>query len=423
MTSVLPDCPIWVGEFDLLAPPPRLLIQRTALGEPFGAAYVLLRAGSEPLGMALFDLVDGEINIDEVKQAAYERIGTEALAAHEASSLTGRDAITFPTPAISVVIGTHRRPERVAACVAEVLKQDYPAPFEVIVVENGVGGDETERAVLDQFGSDDRVSYVGERRPGLSLARNIGLNLARHPVTAFLSDDILVDATWLQAVARGFGRSSDVRCVLGYCPAVYLETKNQRTFERMMSWSTAYGFEPFLASSLQSTDPLYPYRVGMCNGSNMAFNTEVFRQLGGFNESLGPGTPARGGEDIDAPIRVLVEGFDVAYEPAALGWHADRLDTGQFAQRMYTYGIGLTAFLASHLFDQRTRPPLLSRIPRGLKYVLLPSMDRARRQITAAVPLRYRLANGVGRLVGPVLLLRSRAQLRSQGRATTSAKS
>jgi hypothetical protein len=46
--------------------------------------------------------------------------------------------------------------------------------------------------------------------------------------------------------------------------------------------------------------PLYPYLPGIYgSGANFAMRREVFERLAGFDESLGPGTPARGGEDID----------------------------------------------------------------------------------------------------------------------------
>ena len=61
----------------------------------------------------------------------------------------------------------------------------------------------------------------------------------------------------------------------------------------------------------------------------MSFDTAWF-QARGFDETLGPGTLSRGGEDIDAPIRVLLSGGQCVFEPAAIGWHADRYDDRSF---------------------------------------------------------------------------------------------
>ncbi|MGF1597071.1 MAG: glycosyltransferase [Acidimicrobiales bacterium] len=401
--------PVWVTELDLVAPPPRLVAPPPPGGVgTYELVYLLLRVGSEPLAMANHALVDGELDVAAVIDEATATHGAriDELARR---SLRVCDVLGHDTPPISVVIGTYRRPEKVAACVARVLKQGYPAPFEVIVVENGRIDDATERILADRFGADARVRHLSILEPGLSRARNVGLAAAHHPITAFLSDDILVDSHWMLAIARGFARHDDVRCVLGYCPQLYLDTEQQQTFEHLMRWGSENGFEPFLASDAGRADPLHPYRIASYNGSNMSFDTDYFRRSGGFDEALGPGTPARGGEDLDAPVRVLLAGHDVSFEPAALGWHNDEQAGRGFASHMFTYGLGLTAFLASHALDPRCRRPLFVRAIRGARYVL-PSgpAGSASPFPRARVRRRYWLANVAGRLAGPVALVRSR---------------
>jgi GT2 family glycosyltransferase len=177
-----------------------------------------------------------------------------------------------------------------------------------------------------------------------------------------------------------------------------------------MAWGWRNGFEPLLVGPESSGDRLFPYWLGIANGANMSVDTAYFRESGGFDETLGPGTLARGGEDLDVPVRVLLDGGRIVFEPAALGWHADRYDDRSFVAHMYTYGLGLTAFLASHLLDRRTRWQLLRCAPFGAGYLLRPAtLPRSGEQLDG-VPVRmiYRLANLAGRLAGPIALLRSR---------------
>lgn len=425
--------PIWVAELDLLAPPPRLSSPPPPTGsEPYSAVYLLLRVGSEPLAIETHELIDGELDVDAVRCRAHDVHGPR-IAALAARSLSGSGidaAAGVDSPPISVVIGTRRRPEKVAACVAQLLKQDYPSPFEIIVVDNDRVDDTTERVLAERFGDDDRIHYHATPLPGLSRARNIGLASARYPVTAFLSDDILVDTSWMSAVARGFARNDSVRCVLGYCPQLHLDTEPQQVFERLMGWSSVNGFEAFLASDAARTDPLYPYRIAMSNGSNMSFDTDYFRSVGGFDEALGPGTVARGGEDLDAPIRAMLAGYDLAFEPAALGWHADDQTGKDFLSLMYTYGLGLTAFLTSHLLDPSTRGPFLARVPRGARAlwpvwagasvsspapvgVTAPISGLEALTATRVHPFHH-AANVAGRLMGPVAAVRSRRHARTR---------
>ncbi len=411
--------PIWVRDLDLLAPPTRIIAPPSPPGlGPYRSAYVLLRVGSEPLTFATYELSDGELDVDavvaEAEQIHGDRIAALAERTLSTAMVAGHD---HDCPPISVVIGTRDRPEKLGLSIAQLLKQDYPAPFEVIVVENGRGpgsSDASERLVAERFGDDDRVRYRSIPRPGLSRARNAGLAEARYPITAFLSDDILVDSTWMAAVARGFARHDRVTCVVGYCPQLYLDTETQQCFEHQLRWSSVNGFEPFLASRAAASDPLYPYRIATSNGSNMSFDTEYFRSAGGFDEALGPGTRARGGEDLDAPIRALLAGGDVAFEPAALGWHADDQAGKHFRSTMYTYGLGLTAFLTSHLLDPRTRGPLMARIPRGARYLLPASVAEIDDPLDdVAIKPIHRAANIVGRIMGPIEVIRSRRDARA----------
>ena len=422
--------PLWVSEIELADPPPRIVADRPlAEGERYQRARILIRLQGEPLGVMSVALVRGEAPVEAVVAEACEQFAPaieRRLGADWRRRVHGSLPLLSPElaavvddpdlPGVTVVVGTRNRPDHAVNCVARVLKQTYPGPIEVIVVDNGASSDATGTAVAAEFGDDERVRYIHETRPGLSRARNIGLAAASHPITAFLSDDIVVDSLWLAAVVRAFRRAPDVRCVVGYCPPLYLDTEAQLVFEKTMAWGWRNGFEARLVGPHLAQDRLYPYRIGIGVGANMSFDTAWFQATGGFDETLGPGTIARGGEDLDAPIRVLLDGGQCVYEPAAIGWHADRYDDRGFGTHMYTYGVGLTAFLASHLADPRTRWQVVRRAPFGARYLLAPEALPDSIARLDDVPMRFRhvVANMAGRFVGPMLWLRSRRALRAR---------
>jgi glycosyltransferase involved in cell wall biosynthesis len=421
--SAIQSRALWVTELDVANPPTRLTPNAPGPRGPYRAARVLARFQGEPIGMLTVGLgPDGEVDIEAASAEALDRFtdrfarvapdgwtpGSPALPAVSDELEQLRAATDLP--AISVVIGTRKRPDQVVECIELVLKQDYPSPVEIIVVHNGGDGTPTAEAIAGSFPGDDRIRYLEETRPGLSRARNIGLSAAQHPVTAFLSDDIRVDSLWLLGIARGFKRDENVHCVTGFCPPMYLDTAEQLMFESSMAWGTRQGFKPVLYGFEHSEDPLHPYRAGsFVNGSNMSYDTKVFRAMGGFDETLGPGTIARGGEDLDAPIRILADGGLIAFEPAVIGWHADRYDDRSFTRHMYTYGLGLTAFLAKHVLEGSTREAVMVRIPHGIPSLLksFAEQDEALKH-EVPVPLRYHLAHLVGRVAGPFAYLRSR---------------
>ena len=191
---------------------------------------------------------------------------------------------------------------------------------------------------------------------------------------------------------------------------LYLDTEEQLLFETLMAWGSRQGSEPVLFEFESADDPVHPYRAGtFANGSNMAYDTETFRALGGFDELLGPGTKARGGEDLDAPIRVLSSGGLVAYEPAVVGWHADAYDDRTFSKHMYTYGLGLTAFLTKHFMAKETRGAVTSRIRNGLPMLFTAFLERDEvLGQDVSVPVKYHLWQLAGRIAGPFAYLASR---------------
>jgi glycosyltransferase involved in cell wall biosynthesis len=424
--------PLWVSELELVDPPPRLVAGAVPRGiedrslRHYPRARLLVRLQGEPIGVMSVNLTRGEAPIDAVLAEAHElfapairrQLGPDwrrqlerplPVISREFSAVQDGSDL----PGVSVVIGTRNRPQHVANCVSRVLKADYTGPLEVIVVDNGADSSTTCDLLAAEFGRDERVRYIHETAPGLSRARNIGLRAASHPITAFLSDDIQVDSLWLLALVRAFGRSHDVRCVVGYCPPLYLDLEGQLVFEKLMGWGWRLGFEPRLVGPQMAADRLFPYRVGLGVGANMSFDTQYFKALGGFDETLGPGTLARGGEDLDAPVRVLLDQQTCVYEPAAIGWHADRYDDRSFPAHMYAYGVGLTAFLAKHLFDRTTRWGVVKRMPFGARFLLAPEVlpDSASRLDEVPVRFVYLMANHLGRLAGPVLWWRSRLAL------------
>ncbi|MDH4077225.1 MAG: glycosyltransferase [Acidimicrobiia bacterium] len=425
--------PLWVSEIELADSPPRIVADRPLAGGGDGGCYqrarILIRLQGEPLGVMSVALTRGEAPVEAVVAEACEQFAPaieRRLGTDWRRKISGSLPLLSPElaavvddpdlPGVTVVVGTRNRPEHALNCVARVLKQTYPGPVEVIVVDNGASSDATGTAIATEFGDDQRVRYIHETRPGLSRARNIGLAAASHPITAFLSDDIVVDSLWLAAVVRAFRRAPDVRCVVGYCPPMYLDTEAQLVFEKAMAWGWRNGFEARLVGPHLAGDRLYPYRTGIGVGANMSFDTAWFRSSGGFDETLGPGTIARGGEDLDAPIRVLLDGGQCVYEPAAIGWHADRYDDRGFGTHMYTYGVGLTAFLASHLADRRTRWQVIRRAPFGARHLLTPDAlpDSIARLDDVPMRFRYAAANMAGRFAGPILWVRSRRALRGR---------
>jgi len=155
--------------------------------------------------------------------------------------------------------------------------------------------------------------------------------------------------------------------------------------------------------------PLPPFGVG----ANMAFRREALAGIGGFDVALGAGTPALAGEDTLALTLILLAGYRIAYEPAALIRHHHRDDLDSLGRQLQGYGVGLTAFYAALL---RHRPSvllaLLLLMPAAFGYL---RNGRGKRNAPRNLPDGLRLRQRWWMLTGPVAYMRS---VRKQARAS-----
>ena len=113
--------------------------------------------------------------------------------------------------------------------------------------------------------------------------------------------------------------------------------------------------------------PLHPFAAGAFGtGANMAFRAAALLEMGGFDECLGAGSPAGGGEDLDAFLRVLLDGRRIALRARRLVWHEHRAGADALHRQMFDYGKGFTAYLAKHAVSRRSAPVLARRLPAGM---------------------------------------------------------
>lgn len=162
---------------------------------------------------------------------------------------------------------------------------------ELVVVEQG--NEPAAARICSELGIPAKV--VPDRGFGVSRARNLGVSEARGDVVFFTDDDCEVPPTWIGAHLAAFDDSAIVA-----------------SFGRVLGLSRLGD---------ESDDPVArhavhrrgtpPWLVG--HTSNMAVRVDAFREVGGFDERLGPGTPrVEAGEDADLIVRLLRVGAAVS---------------------------------------------------------------------------------------------------------------
>ena len=267
-------------------------------------------------------------------------------------------------------------------------------------------------------GDDVRFRYVHEPVPGLSRARNRGLTNTNAPYVAFTDDDVQVDPCWLEHIRAGFGRDPRVGCVTGLVPPAELDHPAQRYFDRRFSWGRDLEPHVYSLADRRGMSSLFPYSAGIFGtGANFAVDRTLLQDLGGFEEALGAGSPAGGGEELDAFVRILRAGRSLAYQPSAIVWHYHRSDSRELRGQLFRYGAGLTAFVTKYLCDSRTSWEVLVRVPTGIRQI---SHMWSPAAIGSRAPVAFVLAELAGMVAGPLAYGRGRRHSRrSPARAGT----
>ena len=170
---------------------------------------------------------------------------------------------------------------------------------------------------------------------------------------------MVADNRWLRAIGERFAREPDVVAVTGLMVPLELETQAQVLFEqsgngldRCFDRSCILARWPIQGIALRARNQDGAVRSIYLTGEfgigcNMAFRKEKLLAVGGFDEALGVGTPACGGEDIAVLLEMLTTGNRLAYEPNAIIQHSHRATLAELEQQIHGYGIGFTALLTA----------------------------------------------------------------------------
>jgi GT2 family glycosyltransferase/peptidoglycan/xylan/chitin deacetylase (PgdA/CDA1 family) len=389
--------PVAVAQLDLGSEEPRQRLRERQDGKPYNAVAVLVRDHGVPVAWTVVPTpASGVVSTAELPpEFRVARVTPPAIPVAAASSM-------------SVVVTTCADSSTTANCVRALLASDAP-PAEVIVVDNRPNGSPV-RANLDELfcAAPVPVRYVPESRPGLAVARNAGLAVARSEFVAFTDDDVTVDPYWLTALRTSFALHPEFSCVTGLILPLELETEAQLDFERFASLSKGLISRRYSLSKPPPDMPLFPYAAGhFGSGANAAFRRSAMVAIGGFDPLLGTGTRTHGGEDLDIFIRLLASGQDVAYDPAAVVWHRHPTNDDGMSQRTLSYGIGFGAVTGKLLMSSDHRGRILRLAPQALSYWFRGSSRKNVGRGTGADARRTLGRETLGVAIGPVMYFAS----------------
>jgi succinoglycan biosynthesis protein ExoM len=197
---------------------------------------------------------------------------------------------------ITICIATFRRPERLAALLDDLVRQNQ-VPASVVVVDNDAAGSAlaaVERRRRD--GAPFPILYEVQPVKNISLTRNRTVQLAQGDWLAFIDDDERAPPEWIGNLARA-GARFGADGVLG--PVVPVLPDNAP------AWIRAGRFYDWVRMDSGSVVPLNRLRFG-----NVLLHSELLRL---FPVPFDPDYGLTGGEDGDLLARLVQRGARIVW--------------------------------------------------------------------------------------------------------------
>jgi GT2 family glycosyltransferase len=201
----------------------------------------------------------------------------------------------------SVIIATHNRPDSLPRLVASLAPEVATGLREIIVAENGT-------PVPMQLSLEGApLKHLHEPRAGKCRIQNRAIAQAGGEILVFLDDDLVVAPGYLEAVENFFDTHREFAAMKGRILAA-------EDPEKKVGPMAAYLDLPIVDHG----DEVIEVRGVL--GANMAFRADALKQLGPFDERLGPGAGGHE-EETEMSQRLRRAGFRIGYAPKALVYH------------------------------------------------------------------------------------------------------
>jgi glycosyltransferase involved in cell wall biosynthesis/GT2 family glycosyltransferase len=225
-------------------------------------------------------------------------------------------------PSVSIVVATHGRPAFLADCVKSIAA-DMADGDDLVVVECC-----NSEAAAALAGLSVPTKHLRSPHTSKCAKLNAGIRAARGDVILVTDDDCRVSPGWVEAMARPFRNP-----VVG------------ATFGRVLGLSAAPGSSLPVIPPGEAPPELWFY----AHGASMGMRTEAVVDVGGFDERLGPGTPAGSGEEHDLVLRFAARGWTCEIADAPPVDHLDWRDSDQSMRNLLAYQRGSGTYLGTGL--------------------------------------------------------------------------
>lgn len=128
---------------------------------------------------------------------------------------------------VSVIIPAYKCEKHIDNCIRSVIGQTY-TNLEIIIVLDGVF--DSSNAICYKYANmDDRVHVIEREHEGVSVARNVGIEMSHGEWIAFVDSDDWVEPNYIEALVNGTTIDSDI-VICDFYAEFATETRQERFF-------------------------------------------------------------------------------------------------------------------------------------------------------------------------------------------------
>ena len=210
------------------------------------------------------------------------------------------------TPCISIVMPTYNRAEYIEEALDSIAQQSIAA-LEVIVVDDGSTDDTADRVRRHSLGS--RIAYLRQKgNLGASVARNLGVDMARGEVIVFLDSDDLLEPEHHRIALEVLRQDTGVG--LFCCDSHMIGASGEWLHERR-SWTQIQCDikRVQIQTGHRSLADVFLFSTPF---PGFTIRRDVYLSVGGLDQSIFPL------DDYDLQLKVAAAGHHVYYEHRAL---------------------------------------------------------------------------------------------------------
>lgn len=235
-------------------------------------------------------------------------------------------------PLISLIVPAYNEAMVIQVALRNLLHLDYPH-YEVLLVDDGSTDDTYELATeVARESREVTLRVIRKRNGGKSDALNTGIALARGEFVLCMDGDTKLAPGTLRAMIRHFDD-----------PRVGAVAGNVKVINRENIITNAQALEYVEGLAMARRAQSYVRAVNIIPGPCGMFRKTVIRGVGGYDHD----TYA---EDCDLTLKILLDGWHIAYEPDAVGLVETPSRLLDLIKQRYRWTRGILQAIRKHRF-------------------------------------------------------------------------